>query len=228
MKKIHGLISEIEQGGIQMSEQPNERVGQLPRYQQVAVEISERIVEGRYVEGEKIHARSTLATHFNVSAETARKAISILVDLGIMDVKHGSGAFVVSKEKAAEYVTQFKASQSILSIRQQMQASIERQRTETNHLNQLLDQLVARTKNIHDQLPFVPYEIELTSQAQNLEISINELNFWHQTGATIVAIQTDKELLLSPGPYAKLSIGNHLYFVGTETVFDRVQRFFYE
>ena len=109
-----------------------------------------------------------------------------------------------------------------------MQASIERQRTETNHLNQLLDQLVARTKNVHDQLPFVPYEIELTSQAQNLEISINELNFWHQTGATIVAIQTDKELLLSPGPYAKLSIGNHLYFVGTETVFDRVQRFFYE
>ena len=68
----------------------------LPRYQQVAVEIAERIADQRYQVGEKIHARSTLASNFNVSPETARKAINVLVDLGIMEVRHGSGAYVVT------------------------------------------------------------------------------------------------------------------------------------
>ena len=54
------------------------------RYQQIAVEIAERIAAGVYDIGEKINARSTLASNFNVSPETARKAVNILVDLGIM------------------------------------------------------------------------------------------------------------------------------------------------
>lgn len=71
-----------------------------PRYQQIAVDLAERIVENRYKVGEKIHARSTLASTYNASPETTRKAINVLVDLGIMEVRHGSGAFVASKEKA--------------------------------------------------------------------------------------------------------------------------------
>lgn len=70
-----------------------------PRYQQIAVDLAERIVENRYKVGEKIHARSTLASTYNASPETTRKAINVLVDLGIMEVRHGSGAFVASKEK---------------------------------------------------------------------------------------------------------------------------------
>ena len=72
----------------------------LPRYQQVAVEIAERIADKRYQVGSKIHARSTLASNFNVSPETARKAINVLVDLGIMEVRHGSGAYLLSREKS--------------------------------------------------------------------------------------------------------------------------------
>ena len=79
----------------------------LPRYQQIAVAIAERIVENRYQVGQKIHARSTLASNFNVSPETARKAINVLVDLEIMDVRHGSGAYIASKEKAQAFVEQY-------------------------------------------------------------------------------------------------------------------------
>ncbi|MCG4307777.1 GntR family transcriptional regulator, partial [Enterococcus lactis] len=35
-----------------------------PRYQQIAVDLAERIVENRYKVGEKIHARSTLASTY--------------------------------------------------------------------------------------------------------------------------------------------------------------------
>lgn len=92
---------------MEKSMKPKNRVS-LPRYQQIAVEIAERVVEGRYQVGEKIHARSTLASNFNVSPETARKAINVLVDLEIMEVRHGSGAYVSSKENAQKFVEKYR------------------------------------------------------------------------------------------------------------------------
>lgn len=205
---------------------PKNRVS-LPRYQQIAVEIAERVVEGRYQVGEKIHARSTLASNFNVSPETARKAINVLVDLEIMEVRHGSGAYVSSKENAQKFVEKYRNVQSVKEIQQEIADSIDRQRQELTNFSELLEALVNQTKQVHDISPFIPYELKITEQALHLEKSIVELNIWQVTGATVVAIQTETELLLSPGPYAKLSIGNVVYFVGSELSFQRMQNFFY-
>lgn len=199
----------------------------LPRYQQIAVAIAERIVENRYQVGQKIHARSTLASNFNVSPETARKAINVLVDLEIMDVRHGSGAYIASKEKAQAFVEQYQDVQSIQEIRQDILDSVERQQQELDNFSDLLNTLVQQTKKVHHMSPFVPFELQLTEQAQHLEKSINELNVWQATGATIIAIQTTEELLLSPGLYAKFSAGNTIYFVGNELALQRMTNFFY-
>lgn len=199
----------------------------LPRYQQIAVQIAERVVDGRYKVGEKIHARSTLASNFNVSAETARKAINVLVDLGIMEVHHGSGAYVVSKENAQIFVDKYKDVQSIQEVRREILDSVERQQQELNNFSELLDLLVKQTKQAKAISPFMPYELKLTSEANHLEKSIVELNIWHETGATVIAIQTDQQLILSPGPYAKLSIDNTVYFVGNELALQRMTNFFY-
>ena len=199
----------------------------LPRYQQIAVAIAERIVENRYQVGQKIHARSTLASNINVSPETARKAINVLVDLEIMDVRHGSGAYIASKEKAQAFVEQYQDVQSIQEIRQDILDSVERQQQELDNFSDLLNTLVQQTKKVHHMSPFVPFELQLTEQAQHLEKSINELNVWQATGATIIAIQTTEELLLSPGPYAKFSAGNTIYFVGNELALQRMTNFFY-
>ena len=186
----------------------------LPRYQQVAVEIAERIADQRYQVGEKIHARSTLASNFNVSPETARKAINVLVDLGIMEVRHGSGAYVLSREKAKVYFEKYQDVQSVQEIKNELQESVEKQKRELEHVSQLLNQLLAQTKRVHNVAPVVPYEL-------------NELNIWHETGATIIAIQQKDELLLSPGPYAKICAGDTLFFVGDELVLQRMQHLFY-
>ncbi|MGO2853236.1 MAG: GntR family transcriptional regulator, partial [Tetragenococcus koreensis] len=105
---------------------PTKRVT-LPRYQQIAVDIAERIVENRYKVGQKIHARSTLASNFNVSPETARKAINVLVDLEIMEVQQGSGTYVASRENAQLFVEKYKNVQSIQEIRQDLLDSVQRQ-----------------------------------------------------------------------------------------------------
>ncbi|EOT30031.1 GntR family transcriptional regulator [Enterococcus saccharolyticus] len=211
---------------MEKSMKPKKRVS-LPRYQQIAVEIAERVVEGRYKVGEKIHARSTLASNFNVSPETARKAINVLVDLEIMEVRHGSGAYVSSKENAQKFVEKYRNVQSVKEIQQEIADGIDRQRQELANFSELLEALVNQTKQVHDISPFIPYELKITEKALHLEKSIVELNIWQVTGATVVAIQTETELLLSPGPYAKLSIGNIVYFVGSELSFQRMENFFY-
>jgi K+/H+ antiporter YhaU regulatory subunit KhtT len=198
-----------------------------PKYQQIAVDIAQRIVEKRYEEGEKLHARSTLASNFSVSPETARKAINVLVDLEIMEVRHGSGAYVASREKAQQFLAQFKDVQTMQEIKVDLIDSVKRQQEELNNFTGLLDHLVAQTKKVHNMTPFLPYELLLTEQAQHLEQSISELNVWHETGATVVAIQQAEQLLLSPGPYAKFSAGNTIYFVGSEVVLQRMNNFFY-
>ena len=188
----------------------------FPRYQQIAVAIAERIVDGKYPIGSKIYARSTLASNFNVSPETARKAINVLVDLEIMEVRHGSGAFISSKEKAQQFLKTYKDVNSLQDLKSKLHQSIQRQEEEFANFSQLLNQLLSRTKDVQQRFPFNPYELQLSADAINLGKSINELNIWHSTGATIVAVQQGTQLLISPGPYTKLEAGNTIYFVGNE------------
>ncbi|QIL46151.1 GntR family transcriptional regulator [Vagococcus coleopterorum] len=199
----------------------------FPRYQQVALEIAERIVENRYKFGEKIHARSTLASNFNVSPETARKAINVLVDLDIMEVRHGSGSYVASRENAQRFVEKYKHVQSVQEVKKDILESVTRQKEELNHFSELLNDLVSQTSKVHHMLPFAPYELIITSEAVQVEKSIVELNIWQETGATIVAIQTGSELLVSPGPYAKIKENDTIYFVGDESALQRMTSYFY-
>ncbi|MGX7025051.1 GntR family transcriptional regulator [Vagococcus hydrophili] len=198
-----------------------------PRYQQVAIEIAERIVDNRYAVGDKLYARSTLASTFSVSPETARKAVNILVDLKILEVKHGSGVIVASKQRAVSFLEQFKDVQSIQDIKNELISSLKQQKEELNHVTTLVNQLVSQTVKINQVNPLLPSELVLTSEASHLQTSISELNLWQETGATVIAILHNEELVLSPGPYAVLNAGNTLYFVGDEYATQRMSNFFY-
>ena len=90
------------------------------RYQQIAVELAQKIADGWYTIGEKISARSTLASNYNVSPETARKAVNILVDLGIVTIRQGSGTYVASREKAHLFVERYKNTVSMQEIRREI------------------------------------------------------------------------------------------------------------
>ena len=47
-----------------------------------------------------------------------------------------------------------------------------------------------------------------------------------KTGATVVALKSKGELLLSPGPYATVRKGDILYFVGDDFAFSRMKNLF--
>ena len=84
-----------------------------PRYRQIAYAIAEKIADGTYPIGAKLHARSTLSAQFGVSSETARKAISILNDLDIVQPVHGSGVTILSQEKAKNFLNQAEETSTI-------------------------------------------------------------------------------------------------------------------
>lgn len=198
-----------------------------PLYHQIAMKLAQRVAEGIYEEGAKIHTRSRVAQEFGVSPETARKAVQLLDDLGILESFHGSGTYVASREKAKTFVRQIEDVESIESMKGRLGASIQRQRRELDNFSKLLDEVTAHTRRTYALNPFIPYELELTEEADHLGETIAELNLWHKTEATVVAILRGEKLLLSAGPYAVITAGDILYFVGDEFAFQRMQRFFY-
>lgn len=198
-----------------------------PKYQQIAVDIASKIVEKRYQIGDKIYARSSLASQYNVSAETARRAIAVLQDLEIVEASKGSGVFIKSYEKAAHFVRQFHDVQSIHELQNELLVSIHAQQNQLINLQEKTKQLISRTEHFRSVNPFIPYQIEMTLESPCIHQTLQDLNFWQNTTGTIVGIRRNNELLLSPGPYASLQEGDIIYFIGNDESLTRVQNFLY-
>lgn len=207
-----------------MFQKPKSR---LPRYQQVAVDVAQRISQQEFRVGEKLHARSKLADFYHVSPETARKAVSILVDLDIVTVKHGSGFTVASTDLAREFSEQYQDVHSIESLKVMLAESLLRQQTEMSFFAQALEQLTLQTSHFYMNNPLAPFEVDVTEGCLYLNQTVGEMNLWQKTAATIIAINHRDELVLSPGPYAQITVGDTLYFIGNESAFQRVNQFFY-
>jgi GntR family transcriptional regulator len=66
----------------------------IPLYQQLMNQIEEKINNGIYAPGERLQTESEMAKAYNVSIITVRKAISELIEKGLVDRKQGKGTFV--------------------------------------------------------------------------------------------------------------------------------------
>lgn len=76
------------------------------RYKEIARDLAKRVVSGDLEQGALIHGRSTLAAYYRVSPETIRRALRLLQDYNVIEVTHGSGIKVVSRENAELYLVQ--------------------------------------------------------------------------------------------------------------------------
>jgi GntR family transcriptional regulator len=64
------------------------------RYGGVASALRERILAGEWAPGEAIHAEAALAQSYGVALGTIRQAVSLLVEDGLLERRHGKGTFV--------------------------------------------------------------------------------------------------------------------------------------
>lgn len=70
-------------------------------YRRVADELAEAIRKGTYVTGEKLPAERELAETFGVSRPTIREAMIALEIFGLVEIRHGSGIYVLQSGAAA-------------------------------------------------------------------------------------------------------------------------------
>jgi DNA-binding GntR family transcriptional regulator len=66
----------------------------IPKYQQLAELIRERILDGTYLTGEQLPPEVALMQETSYSRDTVRAAIKVLRETGWVTVTHGLGTFV--------------------------------------------------------------------------------------------------------------------------------------
>lgn len=194
-----------------------------PVYQQVAIDLANRIANGEFAIGEKIHGRSTLAGQYNVSPETIRRAVILLEDMDIVEVAQGSGIIVKSKDEAFKFIEKFKSKESIASIKKDIKNVLSEKRKLEEDLTSYIDMLIDYTERFKNTNPFAPMEIEIPKNSKLVGKTAAEVKFWQNTGATIIGIRRDENLILSPGPYVTFNAGDIYIMIGEESSYERVK-----
>ena len=192
------------------------------RYQQIAADIAAKIVDRQYQIGDRIYARSLIASQYSVSAETARKAIAILADLDIVDTVKGSGVVIKSYENAVSFLHRFRDTGTLTELKQDAMSCLARLSKDGNDLREAVVKLVDHTDRLRALNPLAPFSVQIEEGAPCVGQSLSGLSFWHNTAATVIAIRRRDTLIRSPGPYAELQAEDIIYFIGEDDCISRV------
>ena len=71
--------------------------GKAPVYLQIAAILRDAIERGEYAPGRQIPSGTRLMQGYGVARLTARKAVRVLVDAGLIEVVQGRGAYVAER-----------------------------------------------------------------------------------------------------------------------------------
>lgn len=199
-----------------------------PVYQQIAIDIANKIISGDFQIGTKLHGRSSLAGYYNVSPETIRRAVILLSDMNIVEVAKGSGIIVKSIDNSLKFIDKFRDIESISSLKKEISDLIAEKQEKENKLEILINNLIDYSNRFKNSNPFIPFEFEINKNSRLLGKTISEIKFWQNTGGTIIGIRRNNNLILSPGPYATFNAGDIFIVIGDENTYERIKKFLNE
>ncbi len=196
-----------------------------PVYSQIALDIALRISREELKENTKIYGRSVMSSEYGVSPETIRRALKLLEDMGIVEVRKNSGVVILSVEKAKEFALRFSEQNDIRLIERKLRKLLEQQHELSEQIREMVSHLVRTSEKFSKSNPFQNYEIDIPANSQVIGKSLLELKFWQKTSATIIAIRRKDKVILSPGPYAVLTEDDTLIFVGDISTIETVTKY---
>lgn len=196
-----------------------------PRYINIAIDVAEKIAAEEFIQNQKIKGRSTLAGGYNVSPETIRKAMTLLAELDVVQIFPNSGVIIKSKDKAVDFLNKFSSKENLLSIREKIKKLIYERNLLNLEIDNNIDLILENFTQLKNIEPIKHYEYAIKQNSKIIDKTISELKFWQNTGATIVGVLRNKEMLVSVGPYFSFSANDVIIFVGIEDVKLRVQNF---
>ena len=93
-----------------------------PQYLQIALDLAGRVARGELPEGSRVYGRSVMASEYSVSPETIRRALRLLADMKVVEVKPQSGAVVLSADSARRYIETLQGAAGPQALQRRMKA----------------------------------------------------------------------------------------------------------
>jgi len=196
-------------------------------YRQIAIDIAKNIANGTYIEGQKLFGRSVLSSQYKVSPETIRKAVHLLKDVGILETEKGSGIKVSSVSKAKEFIKRYNEVVDLSIAKNELVAWAGKQAKETADMLKKVQFLVDTSERLKNLYPFTPFEIKISSDALVIGKTVSEVQFWHNTGGTVIAIRRGEDTIVSPGPHATFYEDDIFYIIGNDHVYAASKKLLY-
>ena len=196
-----------------------------PAYLKIALDIASRIVNGDFIEGKKLSGRSTLVGIYNVSPETIRRSIALLQDMDVVVVEEKSGITIKSKTNASSFLEKFKTKNEFATIKHDIYSLIEDKKKLESKLENKINDLIEFATQLRNVGLIVTYESLVEPNSLIIGKTLGELNFWNNTGATIIGVKREGKLYLSPGPYLAIKNGDIIVYVGESEVIENVNNY---
>ena len=154
----------------------------LTHYMRVAVSLAERIAAGELREGEKLSGRSKLSPEYNVSPETVRRALRLLADMKVVEVKEQSGVYILSADNARRYLHLCAGRTDLQEKQRRLRRLLAQQEQLHRQVTELCTAILDETGRTPESLP--NYSCRIPETWAGSGKTVGELQFWQQTGAT--------------------------------------------
>ncbi len=201
-------------------------VESFPQYLRIALDIASRITAGEIGEHQRITGRSMLSSRYNVSPETVRKALRLLADMNVVEVKEKSGVTILSAENARRFLDSFQNRHEQQALHDKLQELVDQHNSISRQMSDICSRLIHAQQQplpAERQLPL--YEVTVSPESDKIGRSIGSLQFWQATGATIAAIRRGQNTIVSPGPFAELQANDTVVFIGSSDSASAVARY---
>lgn len=199
----------------------------IPTYKKIALDIANKIQLNNILEGDILHGRSTLSSKYNVSPETIRRAMILLEDVEVVKTIKGKGILVLSREKAISFLNRNKSIDSIRSYKTEIDKLLNNRKEIENQLLKSIQGIIDYSSRFNEVNNIIPLEFVVPENCLYIGKTVGEIMFWQNTGATLIAVKRNDELLLSPGPYISLNPNDILIVVGNDNIRNSVPQFLY-
>lgn len=201
---------------------------EIAGYKSIALDIAQRILSGEFPVDSRISGRTLLASQYHVSPETIRKAIGLLKDENIVSVSQGKEIIIISEQNAFDYITRNNYLKSVYSLKQDLQQLLIEKKEIDQKFERLLTGIINASDRLQNLKPYHPVEIKVQEYSHAVGKTIATLQFWQNTGATIVALRRGIQVSISPGPHVILRENDVIVVVGDGQVQERTEQFMNE
>jgi K+/H+ antiporter YhaU regulatory subunit KhtT len=111
-------------------------------------------------------------------------------------------------------VERFGKQNQVRAVQKKLDELVRQHEHSTRQIADAVRTIIRLNERISRTNPFLNYEATVPPGSPTVGRTLAELNFWQQTGATVIAIRRGETLILSPGPYASLLAHDVIIYVG--------------